>query len=175
VSGARPFRLARASRRCMHRMARELPVRVSCPTRAEFYANGFSLVITKTSQPRNYQWINGLENLSDHIVAHMCHVIHTEQATSVRSSPRPRERPEAAWSNIAHTGGKRPSLPHHRGGSWVDAWEPQHLPWRGVHAPCRGPASRSFIPLAPPVSSGIPWRWLPFVLTRSILSGVHFY
>lgn len=84
------------------------PTWVSCPARAEFYANGFSLVITKTSQPRNYQWINGLENLSDHVVGHMCHVIHTEQATSVRSSPRPWERPEAAWSNISHTGGKRP-------------------------------------------------------------------
>jgi hypothetical protein len=35
------------------------------------------------------------------------------------------------------------------------------------------PLLRSFIPSAPPVS-GIPWLWLPFVLTCSILSGVHF-
>jgi hypothetical protein len=36
------------------------------------------------------------------------------------------------------------------------------------------PPLRSFIPSAPPVS-GIPWLWLPFVLTCSILSGVHFF
>jgi hypothetical protein len=39
----------------------------------------------------------------------MLQVRLTVRATSVRSSPRPLERPEAAWSNISHTGGKRPN------------------------------------------------------------------
>jgi tetratricopeptide (TPR) repeat protein len=38
----------------------------------------------------------------------MCHVIHMVKATSAGSSPRPWERPETAWRNISHTGGKRP-------------------------------------------------------------------
>jgi hypothetical protein len=40
----------------------------------------------------------------------MRHLIHTAQATRARSSARPWERPEVAWSNISHTGGKRPLL-----------------------------------------------------------------
>jgi transposase len=36
----------------------------------------------------------------------MLHVRLTVRATSVLSVPRPLERPEAAWRNISHTGGK---------------------------------------------------------------------
>jgi transposase-like protein len=38
----------------------------------------------------------------------MLHMSLTVRATSVLSVPRPLERPEAAWRNISHTGGKRP-------------------------------------------------------------------
>jgi hypothetical protein len=38
----------------------------------------------------------------------MLHVRLTVRATSVLSVPRLLERPEAAWSHISHTGGKRP-------------------------------------------------------------------
>jgi hypothetical protein len=42
----------------------------------------------------------------------MLHVRPTVKTTSVLSSPRPWERPEADWSNISHTRGKRPMMRH---------------------------------------------------------------
>jgi len=55
----------------------------------------------------------------------MCHVIHTVKARSARSSRRPGERPEAAWSNILHTGGKRPKAVEAVPSDVVD--RPEHL------------------------------------------------
>src|SRR5882724_6736320 len=93
----------------------------------------------------------------------MLHMRLTLRATSVLSVPRPLERPEAAWSNISRTGGKRPIVIGGQGAVGVVPPVVHHCPQclqrRALVNGLEGPAQEGLgVALAQPLDPGMAGR-----------------